>query len=88
LRPSEGRAEYRAESQLRATRDLAYLPVAARDALALFSRAAPFFEQLGTLMNASCFAQRHSAFFWFAFPIAHPNRATEIVPLISGNSTR
>jgi hypothetical protein len=72
--------------------------------LALLSASGPFVEQLRALMDASGFAYQHSrlrlrqaparheprnrAVLLIALAVAHPNRATEIIPLFSGNCAR
>jgi hypothetical protein len=78
--------------------------VAAGDAWLFLSPSGPFVEQLRALMDALGFAYQHSrlrlrqaparheprnrAVLLIALAVAHPNRATEIIPLISGNCTR
>jgi hypothetical protein len=78
--------------------------VAAGDAWLFLFTSGRFVEQLRALMDASGFAYQHSRLrlgqapaqrrprtapsSWIALAVAHPNRATETVPLISGNRTR
>jgi hypothetical protein len=78
--------------------------VAARDAWLLLSTSGTFIGQVRALMDVSGFARQHgrlrlgqtparrrprtTASSWIALAVAHPNRATDIVPLFSGNCTR
>ena len=77
---------------------------AAGDAWLFLSTSGAFVEQLRAPIDASGFAYQHSRSVWVklrradeprtapsswvALTVAHPNRATKIVPLISGNPTR